>query len=170
MTFDEAVREIIIRAPSISHEAMKLLHLNADNPARQIRYNHVALNALRDPEAKLTDEERDQILALCVPTEETRTETLPPVRLTPSERVKLEIQARQAGMSLSEYIRRNLWREKNEMTNYTYKCGRCGTVLHSREEIKSDPGTEEGWEEWQEAIDAHEQKCLDAHDVSLHNN
>lgn len=105
-TMREAIIEIATRAPSISREAFKTLHVPEEHLFR--RFSLIAEHALKDPQAEWTHEERRAIIALVEPTGEgNRTERIY-VRLTPSERASVEMHADSEGVSLSEFIRRRI--------------------------------------------------------------
>lgn len=103
MTMQEALHEIIVRAPSIAHEAAKALR--APDETRQIRYNAVVIHALRDPEAQWTQAEREQLMEYYVDPDESMSERIY-LRVTPTEKAQIEAAASAEGLSTSAYLRR----------------------------------------------------------------
>jgi hypothetical protein len=105
MTIDTALRAIAIRCPSISGEAVRTLR--ATGRVKPQRVAWLVEQALMDPLADWTPEERAQLIDLVTP-EPTRTTAIPPVRVTPDERAAIEAAAQDAGLTLSDYIRSRL--------------------------------------------------------------
>jgi proline racemase len=104
MNQNDALRLIAARAPSISGEAAKAL-LTTSIPQR--RLSRVVLNALRDPEANWTLEERAGLVEFITPEpDETRGERVY-LRLTPAEKAQLQADAdAETDGNLSELARR----------------------------------------------------------------
>ncbi len=106
----EIARLFVARAPSITHEAAKLFR-TPDPRDRQLRYNFLAVEALRDPQAEWTVTERAAIAALITDESgETRKRTLR-IRLTDAEFDILQQAAMGAGQTMSEYARRRMFAE-----------------------------------------------------------
>jgi hypothetical protein len=106
MTITDALRMIASRAPSVSQEAARAL-LITSQAARQVRYDSVAQVALGDTDAGWSADERALIVSLMAGREpgETRGSWLQ-VRVSPTERALIEARANEAGVSVSEFIRR----------------------------------------------------------------
>lgn len=105
MDMDTALRAIAIRCPSIAAEAVKTLR--ATGRVKPQRLAWLVEQALMDPLANWTPEERAQLVDLVTP-EPTRTTATPSVRVTPEERAAIEAAAQDAGLTLSDYIRSRL--------------------------------------------------------------
>ena len=107
MDMTDALRLITTRAPSVAAEAMKTLRVAG--ASRQARYNWVVEQALRDPEANWTLEERAALVALVTSDDDTRTRMFP-MRFTESEYALARERAeRETGGNLAELIRRLLF-------------------------------------------------------------
>jgi len=105
MEISDALRLIAGRSGFIQHEAIKALR--STGAAQQTRYNIVAEQALDDPAATFTNDERDAVIALIDwPEDGPRTERVY-IRLTPAEKAGLQedADAETAG-NLSELARR----------------------------------------------------------------
>jgi len=103
-TMRDALVEIAARAPSVAHEALKTL--GASGRTVGMRYQWLLTQALRDPEAQWTTEERRALVALLEPPGERGRTDMISLRLTEAERAAIEAQAEDAGMTVSEYVRR----------------------------------------------------------------
>jgi hypothetical protein len=110
MNMREAIIDILTRAPSVAHEAAKTLR--APEATRQMRYNALVLSALRDPEAQWTPEEQEALLAHYAEVDDAKTVHIGPFRVSPSERIQIEMAAERAGVSVSEWVRRRAAEEE----------------------------------------------------------
>lgn len=105
MDIYDALRLIAARSEIARHEAVK--SLRAPKATLQMRYNLVAEAALNDASADWTPNELDALLGLVIwPDDETRSEVLSPIRVTPREKSAIEAAAAEAGQTVSEFIRR----------------------------------------------------------------
>lgn len=106
-TMKEALTEIVVRCESIAHEAMKTLRFTGRTT--QMRYQWLLEQALRDPAADWTPEERRMLMDLVEPLDEEPRARRLEIRLTEAERASLDNLASEAGVSVSEYVRRQLF-------------------------------------------------------------
>lgn len=107
MNATEALRLIVARAPSISHEAAKALHAKS---VSQQRLSLVVMNALRDPEASWTLEERAGLVEHINPEPDETYSVTFLVRLTPAQHAEAQARAdAEAGGNMSEWMRRCLF-------------------------------------------------------------
>lgn len=105
MDTTEALRLIVVRAPSISHEAAKTLHAKSSSPQR---LSLIVMNALRDPEAAWTSEERAGLVALMAPLGDAHVRMFT-VRLTEDEYQTASERANdETGGNMAELFRRSL--------------------------------------------------------------
>jgi len=108
MTKIETLRMIITKCSSIAAEAGRaIIAINKKSPITVQRCNFVALNALDDPSAEFTDDERAAIAELMSETESEGRDYMLRVRLTSHEHTELEKMA--GNLSVSEYVRRKLF-------------------------------------------------------------
>jgi len=103
----DALKLIIARSPSAGENAVRALaSARAGSPMAQTRYQQVLIQALADPQAEWTSEERMTLADAVSGAAETSTRThMLHVRLSDAERARLERRAGDAGMSMSEYVR-----------------------------------------------------------------
>jgi hypothetical protein len=107
---EQALKLIIAKSPNAMREAITTLRaLSSGSPVVQQRYNHTVDIALNDPQAEFTLEERALIADNLAATGDATRDFLLRVRLTDAERVELETVSSDAGMSMSEYVRRKLF-------------------------------------------------------------
>ena len=94
------------RLIALSQEGARLLGMGVSRPCFQGRYNAAAQAALADPEANLTAEERRLIASFVEPEQgDAPRSFMLRVRLTESERDRIQQLADEAGMDMSEYVR-----------------------------------------------------------------
>ena len=93
------------RLIALSQEGARLLGMGVSRPCFQGRYNTAAQAALADPEANLTAEERRLIASFVEPESGELRSSMLRVRLTDSERDRIQQLADEAGMDMSEYVR-----------------------------------------------------------------
>lgn len=107
MEIRDALKLIVLHAPSVQREALKAL--SAPPAAQALRYRAILPLALRDPEAHWTDEERDALLDVISPPPqgEERTEQLN-IRLSPSELAIVRMMAEAEGMTVSAWVRKRI--------------------------------------------------------------
>ena len=108
MSIIEALKLIATQSAFVQHEAIKALRSRGQ--PQQIRYNIVAEQALADPQAEFTDEERVALLDLIVwPDGNARITVLAPIRVSESERAIVQARAdAETGGNVSELVRRLL--------------------------------------------------------------
>lgn len=107
MNLTDALKTIAVNCPSIQHEAIKTLH--AGPGSRQMRYNWLVEQALRDPQARFTEEERSAIIELVEPLDGDTQSEMIRVRVTPAEKARAQARAdEEAGGNLSDLVRRLL--------------------------------------------------------------
>ena len=107
MKATEALRLIVARAPSISHEAAKTLQVKS---VSQQRVSLVVMNALRDPEAAWTQEERAELVEFINPEPDENYSVSFLLRLTPTQHaIAKEGAAVETGGNVAEWMRRRLF-------------------------------------------------------------
>jgi len=105
MKATEALRLIAARAPSISHEAAKTLLVKS--PSQQ-RLSLIIMNALHDPEAAWTQQERAELVVLMAPPADAHTRMFT-IRLTEDEyQTACERADDETGGNMAELFRRSL--------------------------------------------------------------
>jgi hypothetical protein len=108
----EALKTIIAKSPAASVGALTLYD-NAntiEENAFYFQYNKIVEEAFGDAEAKLTDKDRLKIVNLMgKPQSKNKTKILR-VRINQYEQWKLSKDAAQLGVTISEYVRKRLFR------------------------------------------------------------
>lgn len=105
----EALKQIVARAPSIAHEAAKALQTTS---LSQQRLSLIVMNALRDPQAQWTAEERAALVEYIIPEPEEKYSVMFPLRLTPTQHAEAkERAAEEAGGNVAAWMRRRLFGE-----------------------------------------------------------
>ncbi len=106
----DALKLVIARSPRAAEDAIRTIAAARNNsPVLQVRYSNVLIQALADPEASFTPDERAILAAgIEAPESESRDFTLR-VRLTDAERASLQAAANAAELSMSEYVRSKLF-------------------------------------------------------------
>lgn len=103
MNLDDALRLIAARSPNNVQNAVRALRTAQRRPnARPVQY--VLEQALRDPLAEFTAQERSAIAALLGDTSDARTADIR-ARVTADEKAQAERIAAERGMTVSEVIR-----------------------------------------------------------------
>lgn len=106
LTLEDALRLIAARCPSIASEAIK--SIRATGRTRQMRYDWLVEQALRDPEAAWTAEERGALVALVSDGYEPPLARTVAARVTTEEHERITQEAEAAGQTVSEYVRMRL--------------------------------------------------------------
>jgi len=111
MTKINTLKIIIAKSSSQSAEAAKaIMAINKKSPAVDMRCNNVAVRALEDLDANFTEGERTAIADLMSETETESREFMLRVRLTSTEHAELEEMAGNENLSISEYVRRKIFK------------------------------------------------------------
>jgi hypothetical protein len=112
MDMNMALKLIIVKSKSSAREAMRTLQaIQAKSPVVQQRYNHCVEMALSDPQAAFTAEERAILADSLAGDEDGERTFVIRVRLTEVERSTLQTSVDEAGVSMSEYVRRKVFGE-----------------------------------------------------------
>jgi len=110
MTKIKILRTIITKSPACAAEAAQAITaINKKSPAVDSRCGRVAMNALADTSAGWTADERAAIAELMPESADESREYTLRVRLTSSEQIALESNAKSEGVSLSEYARKKIF-------------------------------------------------------------
>lgn len=109
-SMSDALRTIIAGSPDAAGEAIDCLRaITAKSPVVQQRFNRVLSLALNDPQATFTAADRTVLAAYAaLPDDDEPRSVIQPIRLSPSERLRLSAAAQAEGVTLSTYIRRRL--------------------------------------------------------------
>jgi hypothetical protein len=114
MDMNMALKLIIVKSKSSAREAMRTLQaIQAKSPVVQQRYNHCVEMALSDPQAAFTAEERAILADSLAGDEDGERTFVIRVRLTEVERSTLQTSVDEAGVSMSEYVRRKVFGEND---------------------------------------------------------
>jgi hypothetical protein len=110
MDMIEALKLIVARSPRASSNALRaILAVRNNSPVASVRYVQVLIEALADPEASFTPEERELIAKGIESPDKSGRGFLLRVRLTEQEQYQLTTAAEDAGMTISEYVRRKIF-------------------------------------------------------------
>jgi hypothetical protein len=110
MDIIDALKLIIARSPRAGELAIRTIAaVRNKSPLVQARYSQVLIMALADPEASFSPEERQALADGIESSEPSNRDFILRVRLTDAERIELETVSSDAGMSMSEYVRRKLF-------------------------------------------------------------
>ena len=96
----DALQLIFQKSPAAASQAMKTISaIRGESPAVQQRYQRAVDAALNDPHATFSEEERARLSSyLAAPNNEKRS-ALIQIRVTPTEKVDVQIAAEQEGFS-----------------------------------------------------------------------
>lgn len=108
---DEALRIIISKSADAATEAIQCIRaIQVKSPMVQQRYNRTVEIAFADPKASFAPEERSLIAEYLGGIEADSRGYMLRIRLTENERAELERMADEAQMSMSEYVRDQIFR------------------------------------------------------------
>lgn len=103
-----AMQLLASRSPQASREAVKTIRrLTLDSPMAERMVDHVIGLGLADPEAELSQAERDALAALLSGATTGRTLDLR-LRVTAEEKRRVQTAATKAGLSVSDFIRQRI--------------------------------------------------------------
>lgn len=110
MTMESVLRMIVGRSETAGREAIACLRaISARSPMLQHRYNHVVELALNDTHANWTAAERAEMAEYVELTGEPNRDFMLRIRLTEAEHADLQAASDAAGMSMSEWARRQMF-------------------------------------------------------------
>lgn len=108
----EALKLIIARSPAAANEAVRTIAAERINsPVAARRYLHVLQMALNDPQAEFSNAEREMLAEWVESPEAENRSFVLRVRLTEGERAHLTQMADAEQVSVSDYVRRKLFRD-----------------------------------------------------------
>jgi hypothetical protein len=91
-----------------SQDAAQILGTGINRPCDQERVNNAIAAALADPKANLSPDDREKISRYLMPDQNTKSHMIH-VRVSPEEREQIIYEAEQAGLSMTEYLRRKIF-------------------------------------------------------------
>lgn len=102
----EALKLIVAKSPNAARQALQAIAaVSNKSPVAQVRYNHCVSIALNDGQAQFTQAERALLASYLDGTDSDNRSFMLRVRLTDTERARLQDAADAAGQSMSEYVR-----------------------------------------------------------------
>lgn len=108
MELREALQLCIAKSSAIAGEGMKaLMSISAHSPVGAQRAQHVIQYALSDPQASFSEGERLDLSKLLTGDSETKDDVIR-LRVTASEKARIQDAAAAENLSVSDYIRRAL--------------------------------------------------------------